>query len=573
MDNKEIASIFNQIAELLEIKQDNPFKIRAYQRAARNLESLSVDLTDVYRSGGLKALQEIPGIGHDLSLKIEEYLKTGKIASQKALAREFPKGILELINIPGMGPKTAQLLYKKLGIDSLNKLKMAAQAGKLQHLPGMGEKKEANILRGIGFKEASHGRFLLDDATVHAAMIVEELEKLKEAKKILPCGSLRRGQETVGDLDILVISDKPKPIMDKFVSLKLVKSVLAHGETKSAIVMHNGMQADLRVVPAKSFGAAAHYFTGSKGHNIHIRQLAQKKGWKVSEYGIFDAKGRQIGGQTEEEMFSKFGLQYIPPELREMRGEFTAAAAGKIPRLIELGDIRGDLHMHTTATDGENSLEEMAKAAKHLAYEYILITDHTQSTRVAHGLDAGKSSANLHKIKLAAKNISGIRLLAGAEIDILPDGSLDLPGEIIKQLDLAVLAVHSNFKMPREQMTARIIKAMQRLPGSILAHPTGRLLGEREAYAVDLNAVIKAAAKYRCILEVNAHPKRLDLTDFYCRAAKAAGVKIAISTDAHATDQLGLMKYGVITARRGWLEKQDVVNTWPLAKLQRVCGF
>src|SRR3989339_225461 len=555
MDNKEIASIFNQIAELLEIKQDNPFKIRAYQRAARNLESLSVDLTDVYRSGGLKALQEIPGIGHDLSLKIEEYLKTGKIASQKALAREFPKGILELINIPGMGPKTAQLLYKKLGIDSLNKLKMAAQAGKLQHLPGMGEKKEANILRGIGFKEASHGRFLLDDATVHAAMIVEELEKLKEAKKILPCGSLRRGQETVGDLDILVISENPGPVMDAFTRLPYVKNILAKGKTKSSVILKNGMQADLRVVPEKSFGAAAHYFTGCRAHNIHIRQLAQKKGWKVSEYGIFKGK-KQIGGETEEDLFEKFGLQYIPPELREMRGEFEAAAKDQIPKLVELKDIKGDLHMHTKATDGANTIAEMAEAAKKLGYEYILITDHTKSTRVAHGLTGKEMLGHLGKIK----SIKGIKVLAGVEVDILKDGSLDYPDEILKQFDLVVASIHSNFKMPKEQMTARVIRAFQNKYVNIFSHPTGRLINEREPYQIDLEEILKAAKKYNVAIEVNAHPKRLDLTDIWCKRAKELGVKVVVSTDAHSTDQLQLMKYGILTARRGWLEKKNVLN-------------
>lgn len=563
MQNLEFSRIFLEIAELLELKNDNPFKIRAYQKASRSLESLNKNLEDIYKQGGLKALEEIPGIGQAIAEHIEELIKTGQIKKYQQLKQSFPKGFAKLANIPGMGPKTALLLYKELKIDSIEKLEKAAKTGKLRNIQGMGKKKEENILRGIELKKKSHGRFLIDEATAYAELIVEKLEKLKEAKKILPCGSLRRGQETVGDLDILVVSNKPDKIMNAFVKLPMVRDILAQGKTKSSVILKNNMQADLRVVEENSFGAAAHYFTGSKAHNIHIRQLAQQKGLKVSEYGIFKGK-KQIGGQTEEDMFKKFNLQFIPPELREMRGEFEAATKGKIPKLVELKDIKGDLHMHTKATDGVNSIEEMAKAAKKLGYEYILITDHTKSTRVAGGLTEAELLKHLKSIRAANKKIKGLEILAGAEVDILPDGSLDYSDETLKKLDIVICSIHSNFKMDKEKMTKRIVKALSNKYVKIFCHPTGRLIGDREAYAVDLEQVVQAAKKYKVAIEINAHPQRLDLTDIWCKRAKDLGVKIVISTDAHSIDQLELMKFGVMVARRGWLEKEDVLNTRPL---------
>ncbi len=567
MNNLDYAKIFYEIAEFLELKQDNPFKIRAYRKAAQSIESLSENLEDIYKADGVKGLEKIPGIGSHIALKIEEQIKIGKIKKHQQLLKSFPKGFLELANVPGMGPKTALLLYKKLKIDSITKLEKAAKAGKLRNIPSMGTKKEENILRGIELKKKMHGRFLIDEATAHAELIIEELSKLKEVEKILPCGSLRRGQETIGDIDILVASSTPKKIMDAFTKLDLVKNILAKGETKSSVIMQNNMQADLRVVEEKSFGAAAHYFTGSKAHNIHLRQLAQKKGLKVSEYGIFKGN-KQIGGKTEEEMFANFGLDYIPPELREMRGEFEAAAKGKIPKLVELSDIKGDLHMHTTASDGKNTIKEMALAAKKKGYEYILITDHTKSTTIAHGLSEKQMWRHLEDIQKVNKEIKGIEVLAGAEVDILPNGELDYSDELLKALDIVAISIHSNFKMPKDKMTKRLTYVLRKPYVRVLCHPFGRLIGERPAYEVDMEEILRVAKENNVAMEINSHPQRLDLTDIYCKKAKELGVKIVISTDAHSTDQLNLMKYGVITARRGWLEAKDVLNTMSLSKLK-----
>jgi DNA polymerase (family 10) len=573
MENTDFAKIFYDVAKLLELKQENVFKIRAYQRAATNVENLSHSLETLYKEGnasqkdgGLKALEEIPGIGKNIAGHIEEIIKTKTFKEYEQLKKSFPKGFVELSQLPGLGPKTALKLYKELKIDSVEKLKKAALSGELRKLSGFGSKKEENVLKGIELKKKHLGRFLLNNAEAHAEYLLEHLNKLPEVEMILPCGSLRRGQETVGDLDILVVSKKPQIIMDSFVKLPAVRRVLAHGETKSSVILENGMQADLRVVEANSFGAAAHYFTGSKQHNIHIRQLAQKKGWKVNEYGIFDKNDKQIGGATEEDMFEKFGLQYIPPELREMRGEFEAAAKGEIPKLVERKDIKGDLHMHTRSSDGQNTIEEMAEAAKKLGYEYIAITDHTISTRIAGGLSEKEALKHIKEIHEANEKIKGIRILSGAEVDIKNDGSLDYSDEILRQFDWLIASIHANFKMPKDLMTARIIKAMENPYVCALGHPTGRLIGQREAYEVDMEAVLQACKKHKKAIEINSFPDRLDLTDIWCKRAKELGVKIIINTDSHQADQLELIKYGILTARRGWLAKEDVLNTLPLEK-------
>ncbi|MFA5034484.1 MAG: DNA polymerase/3'-5' exonuclease PolX [Candidatus Margulisiibacteriota bacterium] len=567
MENTELVRIFGEIAEFLELKQDNPFKIRAYQKAARTIEALSQNLADIYKAGGLPALKELPGIGHDLAEKIESYIKTGKIKTYQELKKEFPKGFLDLLAIPSLGPKTAMLLYKKFKIDSVKKLEMFIKSGRLKGIPGFGEKKATNLSQGIELKKKVKGRFLLSEALAYAEPITQELKKIKEIGQLLPAGSLRRRQETIGDLDFLVTSKKPAKVMAAFTSLPQVERTLVKGETKASVILKNGMQADLRVVPDISFGAAAHYFTGSKGHNIYIRQLAQKKGWKVSEYGIFNAAGKQIGGRTEAEMFSKFGLQFIPPELREMRGEFEAAAKGEIPKLIELADIRGDLQMHSKHSDGANTLEELAAAAKKLGYEYIAVTDHTQSTRIAGGQSVKEFLKELEEIDKLNAKLKGFRILKGVEIDILPDGTLDYPDSVLKEVEVVIAAVHSNFKMEKSKMTRRINKALENKYVNILSHPTGRIIGKRDPYEIEIEAIFKTAKETGTFMELNAYPERLDLKDTHCQRAKELGLELAIDTDSHAATQLVNMKYGVMTARRGWLEKSDVINTLPANKL------
>jgi len=571
MENSEFAKIFYDNAKLLELGQENVFRIRAYQRAAQSIENYSGNIESVYKKGGIEALEAIPGIGKSLAEHIEEIIKTGKLKAEQSLFKKFPKTILDVISIPGLGPKTALLLYKKLKIDSIDKLKRAATEGKLMKVPGIRAKKIENILAGIELKKRNIGRFSIGTALPLAGSLVNGLKGIKEIDQIMPCGSLRRGQETIGDIDILITSKKPGVIMDAFVKLPQVDRVLGKGDTKTSVILKNGMEADLRVVEPSSFGSAIHYFTGSKQHNIMIRELAIKKGLKISEYGVFKGN-KKIGGKTEEEVFRAVGLPYIPPELRQGRGEFEAAKKNELPRLIEIKDIRGDLHVHTKATDGSNTIEEMAEKARSLGYEYIAITDHSVSTRIAHGLTKEQLLSHIKKIEKESSKL-GFRILKGSEVDILPDGRLDYPDEILERLDIVFASVHSNFKMERSQMTKRIITAMNNRHVSVLSHPTGRLIGEREPYAVDLDAVLKAAKDTGTFIELNSFPARLDLDDNHCKAAKDLGVLIAITTDAHVTDQMDNMKYGILTAKRGWLEKKDILNSQPFDKLLKTLAL
>ncbi|MDD5594210.1 MAG: DNA polymerase/3'-5' exonuclease PolX [Candidatus Margulisbacteria bacterium] len=569
MENSEFAKLFWQIAELLELKNENRFKVRAYQKAAQNIENFSDDITGVFKKGGLKALENIPGIGESIAEHIEELIKTGRIKKYEKLIKEFPRGFVEMMQVPGIGPKTALLLKKKLKIDSIEKLQKASERGLLKNLPGFKEKKIENVKKGLELKARSKGRFLLSEADEYVKAIVGQLEKLKEIDQILPAGSFRRGQETVGDIDILVTSKKPGPVMDTFTKLPQVERVLAEGPTRSSVILKNGMQADIRVLEPSNFGAAAHYFTGNKQHNILIREMAVKKGLKISEYGVMKGN-RRIAGKTEAEIFAAVGLPYIPPELRQGTDEIDLAKKGELPKLIETSDIRGDLHTHSSHSDGGNSIEEMAEAAKKLGYEYLAVTDHTVSTRVGGGQTEKELLKELAEIDKLNSRLNGFRVLKGAEVDILPDGSLDFSDEILKQLDVVTVSVHSNFKMPREKMTNRIIKALHNKYVNILSHPTGRLIGKRDPYAVDIEKIIKAAKATGTYLEVNAYPERLDLSDVHCRRAKEQGVLLSINTDSHAALQLQLIKYGVLTARRGWVEKRDVINTRPLEKLLKL---
>jgi DNA polymerase (family 10) len=566
MENSDFAGIFWQMAEFLELKEDNPFKIRAYQRAAMNIESLSKPLEVIYKEGGLPALEAIPGVGKAIAGKIEELIKTGKLKAYDELEKKFPKNFVELMKVPGMGPKTAVMLKKKMKIDSVEKLESAAKKGLLRNLPGMGEKKEQNILKGVEQHKRHISRFLLPAALAHAESIINYLKKIAQVKEALPAGSLRRMKETIGDIDILVISKEPEKVIEHFVKFKEVERVLAKGETKSSVVLRDGMQADVRVLPPDEFGAALHYFTGNKQHNILLRELAIKKGMKLSEYGLFKGKKR-IAGKTEEEIFKALSLPFIPPDIRHGTGEIEAAKNGKLPILVDIKNIRGDLHVHTNATDGNNSIEEMAEAAKRLGYEYIAITDHTTSARIAGGLSERELFQNLKKIDDANKKIMGITILKGAEVDISPEGKLDYSDSILKELDVVIAAVHSKFTQKRDEMTGRIIKAMENKYVNILAHPTGRLLGMRDPYEVDMEKVLEAAGRTGTFIELNAQPTRLDLFDIYCREARNMGILIAINTDAHSTSQFDNMKWGIATARRGWLEKKDVLNTMTLEKL------
>lgn len=566
MENTEFAKVFWQIAELLDLKNENRFKVRAYQKAAQNIENFSGNLTDVYKQGGLKALEEIPGIGQSIAEHIEELIKTGRIKKYESLIKEFPKGFVELMNVPGIGPKTALLFRRKFKIDTVKKLQIAVEKGLINNIPGFKEKKIENIRKGLELKKRVQGRFLLSEADQYVNAIVGQLKKIKAADQILPAGSYRRGQETIGDIDILVTSKKPAVVMQAFNHLPQVRRLLAEGPTKSSVILENDMQADLRVVQPKEFGSAAHYFTGNKQHNIMIREMAVKKGLKISEYGVF-RKDKWLAGRTEEEVFRSVGLPFIPPELRQGTNEIEAAQKGKLPKLIELSDIRGDLHMHSTHSDGGNTIEEMAEAAKNIGYEYIAITDHTKSTRVAGGQTAQQVIKEIKEIEKINSRLKGLRILTGAEVDILPDGSLDLPDSVLKELEVVIAAIHSNFKMEKSKMTKRIIKALQNKYVNLLSHPTGRLIGKRDPYEVDIEAVISAAKDTGTFLEINAYPERLDLSDVHCRRAKEQGVQMSIDTDSHSAAGLAVMKYGIMTARRGWLEKKDVINTLPVGKL------
>ncbi|MBL7085012.1 MAG: DNA polymerase/3'-5' exonuclease PolX [Candidatus Omnitrophica bacterium] len=566
MKNKEVAEIFRQIAEILEIQGENPFRIRAYFKAAQNIESLGRDIAEIAER---HELEKIPGIGKDLTEKIKEIVKTGKLKFYEQLKDDIPEGLTLLMSVPGLGPKTAKLLYDKLKIRNLKSLEQAARAHKISTLPGIKEKTEVNILRGIALTKKAKERMLLFRAMSTAEEFIQVLKKLKEVKQIEPAGSLRRRKETVRDIDILVTSAKPKEVMDVFTELPQVKEVKALGPTKSSILTKNDIQVDVRVVRPKSFGAALLYFTGSKQHNIKLRQLAAKKGLKINEYGLF-RKNKWLAGKKEEDILKKINLPYIEPELREDNGEIEAALKGKLPKIIGSRDIKGDLHLHSRWSDGLARIEDIAKTVQKKGYSYVAICDHSQSIRIAGGLSIERLKKQIDLIRKLNKRFKGLRILAGSEVDIKSDGSLDYPDKILKELDVVVAAIHTGFKQSQEQLTKRIIKAMENRYVNIIAHPSGRLLGQREPYALDMEEVLKKAKETATSIEINAFPERLDLTDINCRRAKELGVKMAISTDAHMLEHLDFMDLGVAVARRGWLEKKDIVNTLSLEKLLTV---
>jgi len=565
LKNLELSRIFEQIARILKIKGENPFKIRAYEKITLVLENLPIDIETIYHQGGLS---NIPGVGAGIAKKIEEFLTTGKLEYYEKLKETIPSGVIELLDISEVGPKTAKLLYEELGVDNIEKLEKAVKGHQIKDLPGMGEKSETNILRGIELYRRRKERVLLGTALPVAEDIIEALSQLKEVNKINFAGSLRRKKETIGDIDILVTSQKSEKIMKTFTSLPQVKEILAEGPTKSSVITKDDIHIDVRVVEPISFGAALQYFTGSKAHNIRLRELAAKRGLKINEYGVFDQKTeRRITGEEEEEVYKILNLPFIPPELREDRGEIKAAQEDKLPELIKYSQIRGDLHLHTKWSDGAHTIKQMAEAAKKRGYKYIAITDHSQSLKFAGGLIEERLKEQIELIKRLNQELKDFTILNGIEVDIKSDGSLDFSDEILSKLDVVIAAIHSGFKQESKIITGRIIKAMQNKLVNIIAHPTGRLIGYREAYQVDINKIMDVAADTGTILEINAYPERLDLNDVYCRMAKDRGVQLAIETDAHSIDGLEFMNLGVDVARRGWLEKKDIINTISLDKL------
>ncbi len=565
MSNLEIAKLFHEIADLLEIKDENIFKIRAYRRAAMNLESLTEEIEAVAARGGLA---EIAGIGKDLAAKIQQAIETGRIEYLEELRTAIPRGVVELMAIPGVGPKTAKLLFQQLQVDSVERLETLALQGKLLSLPGIKQKTVDNILKGIQVVKTGRERMPLGRALPLAHELVRILATLPDVKQISLAGSLRRMRETVKDVDLLVTSTTPATVMAVFTSLPQVAEVLLQGETKATIRHQEGIQVDLRVVEPDCFGAALQYFTGSKAHNIRVRELAVRKGLKVSEYGVFrEATGTRIAGANEEEVYNTIGLPYIPPELREDAGEVEAALEGRLPELLTLADLRGDLHAHTNWTDGHHPLEMLIEAAQRKGYEYIIVSDHSRAATVAGGLSEEKLLEQISQVRALSKKYTKIRILAGSECDILADGTMDFSDRTLAQLDIVVCAIHSRFKQDRAGMTARIVKALSNPYVHIFAHPTGRLIGERDPYDVDLEAVFAAAKQYGKALEINAQPSRLDLNDHHARRAKELGIKLAISTDTHVLDQLDNMSLGVAVARRAWLGTSDVINTMPPDKL------
>ena len=572
MDNQPIARVFAEIADLLEIKGENAFKIRAYRGAS---ETIAAWPDSVGRLDD-KQLRDMPGIGKDLAKKIRELVDTGTCGYHQELLQEFPPSILDLLRLQGVGPKTVALLYSTLNIRTLDDLAAAARDGRLRELKGMGAKKEALILKALEERQRDAGRHLLSDTASTAAELVAYLRARAPHVDFTPVGSLRRGCETCGDIDILASNpsagDNPAAagLMDTFIAYPAVERILGHGETKSSVLLQGGYQADLRVVPADSRGAALQYFTGSKAHNIILRDRAIQLGYKLNEYGLFRVTDdARVAGETEEGIYEALGLQPVEPELRENRGEIDAALDRRLPRLVAQADLRGDLHMHTTETDGRDTLQAMADAARRLGHEYIAITDHSQSLAMANGLDERRALEHAARVRALNGQFEGLTLLAGIECDILPDGRMDLADDCLAQLDLVVASVHTQFAMEEAQMTDRVLRALECRYVDILAHPTGRLLLKREGYRVNLDLVAAAAARHDVAMEINCQVDRLDLNDAHARLARDRGVRLVISTDAHSVIALGNQRWGIRMARRAWITPDEVLNTRTVDDLRR----
>ena len=565
--NADITAIFTEIADRLEIQGANPFRIRAYRNAARILADLPQEARLLAERGD--DLTRLPGIGDDLAAKINEIITTGRCGLLERLRRELPPAITELMKISGLGPKRVRALYLSLDVQTVEQLHRAAEDGRIQALPGFGEKTEQNILQALEAHASQSRRFKLATAAQYAEALRAFLQAIPGVQQVVVAGSFRRMRETVGDLDILVTAAKDSPVMQRFTAYDEVAEVFSAGETRASILLKYGMQVDLRVVAQQSYGAALHYFTGSKAHNIAIRRIAQQHGLKINEYGVFRGTQR-VAGESEESVYRAVGLPYIPPELREDRGEIEAARGGRLPKLLELSDLKGDLHAHTKATDGHDTIRDMALAAKALGLEYLAITEHSRRLTVAHGLDPQQLARQCDEIDRLNTQLDGITLLKGIEVDILEDGSLDLPDSVLERLDLVVGAVHSRFELSRAKQTERILCAMDHPHFTLLAHPSGRLIEQRPPYDVDMLRIIRHAKQRGCYLELNAHPERLDLLDTQCQSAKEEGVLVSINSDAHSTFDFSNLKFGVGQARRGWLEKSDVLNTRSLGALRKL---
>jgi DNA polymerase (family 10) len=564
--NANIAEMLRRVADLLEIEGANPFRIRAYRRAALTVEDLPQSAAKMVAEG--KTLVGLPGIGKDLAGKITEIIETGHLKALAEIEARTPTTLAALTTVPGLGPKRVHRLHRALGIKTFKDLERAATAHKLRKLKGFTAKTEEKILADIKESRKRELRFKIATAGDFAETLCTYLKADPNVGRVVVAGSYRRRKETVGDLDILVTCAKGQEAVNRFVEYDEIAKVVAKGSTRATVLLRSGIQVDLRVVPEKSYGAALHYFTGSKAHNIAIRKIGQARGLKINEYGIF-RDGKRVGGRTEEEVFAAVKLPYIEPELREDRGEILAAIAGELPKLVSLRDIRGDLHVHTKASDGKSSLREMVEAAKARGYEYVAITDHSKHATVARGLDARRLGEQLDEIDKLNGEIKGIRVLKSSEVDILADGKLDLSDNMLARLDLVVAAVHYKFELDALKQTERILRAMDNKYISILAHPTGRLLGERPAYPLDIERVIDGAKERGVALELNSHPARLDLDDVHCRLCKEIGVKLVISTDAHSIFGLDTIRFGVGQARRAWLERKDVLNTRSWASLKK----
>lgn len=569
VDNSRVAAILNKMADLLDIQGANPFRTRAYRNAARVIQDLRQSVAELVEAG--EDLDRLPGIGRDLASKIEEIARTGSLSELDAMEAKFPHSLTQLMDVPGLGPRRVRALYQALGVTDIDSLAQAARAGKVRGLAGFGRSTEERILAEIDrIKGRGDRRLKLIEAESVAERLLRHLRAMDGVAAVEAVGSYRRRQETVGDLDILIAftpATDPDLIIDRFAGYSEIDRVTAKGETRSTALLHTGLQIDLWLVPQESYGAALHAFTGSQAHAIAVRRLALERGLKVNEYGVFKDDTR-IAGETEAEVYETLGLEYIEPELREDRGEIEAALQHRLPKLVTLDDIKGDLHAHTTATDGRSSLEEMARSARARGYEYLAITDHSQRLTVARGQDAKRLARQIETIDSLNRELDGFVVLKSAEVDILEDGSLDLPDEILKRLDLVVCAIHHKFQMPREQQTERIIRAMEHPYFMVLAHPTGRRINRREPYEVDMERLMRAAKQTGCVLEVNAQPERMDLNDTYCRMAKDMDIMVAISTDAHDTIELNNMRFGVWQARRGWLEPENVLNTCSIGDLR-----